>query len=239
MYIFFLSLYANCKQKKNEMKKTILFMAIIAILTSCSLGKKEYTCSISIQIPATLINQKMVLQEIQNGGFYASDTILLQKNSFTFDLKLRDTLAIRKAYIVDFSQLEPIEVALQQGFVGISIDNNYQSKVSGNHYNDLIQKNHDEDQKFSTMILALRAEYSEKESKGKLSAQEIKEYPIQLKELIDKNIDRKIAFIKENIDNPVGEYFFHKIYFLLAYEKKQEMMQFATDSIKVAYNYKR
>lgn len=183
--------------------------------------------------------QPIVLMEIKDGNITSSDTVIVENNSFTIDSKM-DTTCIRTIKPASGRIFEGFDVVLEMGSGNIkaNIDKDGNPKVEGSPLNDKLQKRYDENLKFKKELEVARNERSEKEKKlgRRVTDKENEQYAEVFDKLIQAELENTLLFIKENMNNPLGEYYFYKTYTFMPSEKKQEMMNFATDKIKKAYN---
>jgi hypothetical protein len=214
------------------MKKIILSLVVIALLSACSEKKIAVSVIGSSELP-DMNGKVLIMEQIMDGHKMASDTLKIIENKINKVLKL-DSASVRVVYTMD-KDIEPFEIFLEKGKININIDKNRYVTVSGTPMNDQLQICYDGNLKFKKAMQAIKAaKYKEEAEKG-LSLEERQAYIAKFDSVVNINNSRTLAFIKDNINNPVGKYYFYKSYFFFPYEIKQEMMSFATDDIKAAY----
>lgn len=214
------------------MKKTIIFAAALVILAACSDNKQKYSFSGTVEIP-NMNGKNIIVEEIVDGIMVASDTLTITNNSFSLTAKM-DGPAVRTGFI-EGSLIKPFEVVFEEGPIQVVINKDSTITVSGTPLNEKLQKRYEENRKFEEVVVGVKEEMDEAVANGTITPERQEEYGKEFRTLIDANTEQLVSFIKENVNNPLGEYYFYKSYLLMPQERKTEMLDFAPDKIRVKY----
>jgi hypothetical protein len=210
------------------MKKILSFALILFALVSCS-TKPKYEVAVNIEDNDSLINKKMiVIQRIDNAIKY-SDTIKIKKHSFKLNIPY-DGPALLFISVPD-SKLQDVIIAAEEGSVSLNIKGG-KTLISGTPLNDRLQTFYNASDSVSQLFAQLDEKFVELQNDSVFASEMATQYMLDRRRLIKENTDRIIAFTKENIDNPIGEFYFVNNYFMYSEERKMEMNLFMTDRIK-------
>lgn len=215
------------------MKKTVLFLLTLALLSACSDKGVGYSVEGKIDAPG-MNGKQVVFIEISDGNMLASDTIMIVDNAFTYDGKV-NKICVRTGNILD-SDIPAFEIVLGEGPVKVKVRKDKKVEIGGTPYNDALQKIYEKSTEYGDNMRANKAAMDKDIAEGKLTKEKEEEYASTFRKLIDENTTTQIAFARENIENPLGEYYFFRTYFFQSFENKQEMMLFATPAIKEKFN---
>ena len=212
------------------MKNILLFASIAIIFASCSSSQPTFELEVNILNNASLLNKKFVINQNIDGAVVYADTLKIKKNSFKLDIPYHGPALINIS-ITPQSNINNIMMAAEEGTIQLNIEGN-KVHFGGTPLNDNLQAYYHANDSISLLFQELQKEYDLKIKDGQFTSDFNEEFRSKRIKLIRENTDRIIAFIKENVDNPVGEYFFMTNYINFTIERKLEMDGFATEKLK-------
>jgi len=215
------------------MKKILLFVSIAALLASCS-SKPKVELEVNIQNNSSLMKKKFVVCQRIDGRVVYTDTTKIKKDHFLLDIPYKGPGLINVS--IPESNLKEIMMASEEGKIQLDIDG-VTSRMGGTPLNDRLQAFYLGNDSVSLLFKQLDQEYESLQAdtthhaKGEYQkkSDDLRQRRTQL---LISNTDRLVAFIKENVDNPVGEYYFMINYITFPLERKLELNSFATDKLK-------
>jgi len=220
------------------MKKILLFASIAAILASCS-SKPKFNLEVNIQNNYSLVNKKFVVIQKIDGKVVYADTIKIKKEHFLLDIPYKGPALLNIS--IQGSNVGNIMMASEEGKVQLNIDGT-QLRFTGTPLNDRLQAFYQGSDSVSLLFQQLDNGRKALDSQPKPAKftpqmkaeyqQKIEDYRQKREQLLKENTDRIIAFIKENVDNQVGEYFYIINYVTFPLDRKLELNSFATPKLK-------
>ena len=226
------------------MKKILLFASVAALLVSCS-SKPKYELDVNIHNNNSLMNGKFVVSQMINGTTVYSDTTKINKEQFVLEIPYKGQGLLNIS--IPGSNVRDIMLAAEEGKIQLNIDGT-RSHFQGTPLNDRLQAFYQASDSVSQLFAQLDKEKSAFQSQPlpasltpKMKAdlqQKSDEFQQRRTQLLKENTDRIIAFIKENVDNPVGEYYFMTQYITLPLDRKLELNGFATPRLKSEFGIK-
>ena len=129
------------------------------------------------------------------------------------------------------SNIDNIMMAAEEGIIQLDIEG-VKTQFKGTPINERLQAFIQGADSVSILFDELNKEIDLKIKEGQSIASLREESRQKRTQLIIENTDRIVAFIKENIDNPVGEYYFRKHYITFILERKLELNSFASEKLK-------
>jgi len=218
------------------MKKILLITSIVALFASCS-SKPKFELEVNIHNNGSLMDKKFVVVQNLDGKIIYSDTTKIRKDNFNLEIPYEGT-ALLNISIAPESNIRDIMMVAEEGKVQLNIEGT-KVHIGGTPLNDRLQAFYNGNDSISLLFAALDKEYSTQNYTEPLTSQQAKElqkrseeYRQKRSQLLKENTDRIIAFIKENVDNPVGEYYFMTNYIMFPVERRIELISFATDKLK-------
>ncbi|MDR1763302.1 MAG: DUF4369 domain-containing protein [Dysgonamonadaceae bacterium] len=204
------------------MKSKFFLAATLVILASCSM-KPKFDLDITLN-DKSLIDKNMIVSEIrisegQTSDYIYTDTLRIKKDHFTVKLPYEGPALVFVSIPKSDNRFRQILVA-EEGKVSLAIDSN-KSVIGGTPLNERWQVYNNESDSISELFARLDRD-------GKLA----EDTTITRRDLLRINTDRIIAFTKENIDNPIGEYFFINNYTMMPEERRLEMNLFVSEKLK-------
>lgn len=198
------------------MKKNGLFLSLsvmlMLIITSCT-DKTVYT--VSGEVTDSELNGKQVyLQELNKDGqgFTALDTATIENGAFSFTGKT-DSVAVRFISVQPDAGVAPVLFVLEAGHINVKVDS--VSTVKGTPLNDKYQAFADKAQEMNKKMMELGQEYQAISAEAAQNPEKAEESAAKLQKLEEdyethSNDMSKLMFdfTKENIQNPIGEFFF-------------------------------
>ena len=210
------------------MKKVLLFASIAIIFASCSFQPK-FELKVNIHNNDSLLNKKFFISQKIDGTVIYSDSIKIKKNQFLVKIPYKGPALLNVS--IPKSNVYDIMMAAEQGQILLSIDS-VRPYFSGTPINDHLQVFLNGNDSVSKLFQQLQEEYESKRTANLLTPQIREAYQENRLQLINSNTDRTIAFIHENIDNPIGEYYFMIHYASFPTDRKLELNSFATDKLR-------
>ena len=215
------------------MKKILLITSIVALFASCS-SKPKFELEVNIHNNGSLMDKKLVVFQNIDGQVVYTDTIKIKKNNFTLGIPY-ERPALLDISTVPQSNINNIMMIAEKGKIQLNIEGS-KVHIGGTPLNDRLQAFHNGSDSVSLLFVALDEEYSIQGDTEPLTPELRKkrneEYRQKRSLLLKENTDRIVAFIRENVDNPVGEYYFMTNYIMFSMERKAELISFATDKLK-------
>ena len=216
------------------MKRILLFVSIAALLASCS-SKPKFELGVNIQNNSSLMNKKFVVCQRIDGTVVYADTIKIKKEQFLVDIPYKGPALINIS--IPGSNVNDIMLAAEEGNIQLAIDG-LKPSISGTPLNDRLQAFYQGNDSVSLLFQQWDKDYEllnqtdpalQKKAEFQQKSDELRQRRTQL---LISNTDRLVAFIKENVDNPVGEYYFMINYITFPLDRKLELNAFATDRLK-------
>ena len=213
------------------MKKVLLFTLIAVFFASCSSDSEhKFDLEVNIQKNDSLKNKKFVINQMIDGTVVYADTFKIKKDRFLLELPYNGPGLINVS--IPGTEIRGIMMVAERGKIQLNIEG-VKPHISGTTLNDRLQAFHQGTDSVSSLFKQLEQEYLSLKNSGNPITPEMKEEFRQKRiQIRIENTDRMIAFIRENVDNPVGEYFFMTNYITFPIEKKLEMHSFATEKLK-------
>jgi len=216
--------------------KKILYLVLVAIFfASCSSKQPKFELEVNIQNNASLLNKKFVVTQIVDGSTIFSDTFKIKKDRFVLDIPFQCP-AMMNISIVQ-SNVNNVLMAAEKGRIVLNIDGT-NTNFGGSPLNDRLQAFNNAKDSVFELFRQIDKEYEIIFGDPKSTPQMKEELRERRMMLLTQNTDRIIAFIKENIDNPVGEYFFRNNYIIYGSQRKTELAKFATEKLKKEFGIK-
>ena len=177
----------------------------------------------------------IVTQKIDGSVVYF-DSTKIKKDNFLLEIPYKGPALINIS--IPGSNIDDIMMVAEEGTIQLSIEG-AKPHLGGTPLNDRLQAFFHENDSVSLLFKQLDKEYELQSNtrpatpkmKGELS-QKTEEFQLKRTQLLKENTDRIVAFIKENVDNPIGEYYFMTHYITFPLERKYELNSFATDKLK-------
>jgi len=226
------------------MKKIFLFASIAAILASCS-SKPKFDLEVNIQNNYSLINKKFIVNQKLDGKVVYADTSKIKKEQFLLKLPYKGPALLNVS--IPGSNVNSLMMVAEEGKVQLNI-NGTQLHFSGTPLNDRLQAFYQGSDSVSLLFQQLDKDWQAYDSQprpAKLTPQmkaeyqqKSDEYTQKRTQLLIENTDRIVAFIKDNVDNQVGEYYFMINYVTFPKDRKLELNSFATPKLKKEFGLK-
>ena len=205
------------------MKKILLFVSIAIIFASCS-SKSNFSLEVNIHNNNSLIDKQLVIVQSLDGNTVYTDTVKIKKNNFALHIPYEGPALVNISILK--SNIKDLLLAAEDGIVQLNIEGE-KAFIGGTLLNDRLQAFYSESDSISSLFRELDRGIMQQDT-----PQAYEEYRQKRSSLIKENTDRIIAFIKENIDNPVGEYYYMTNYIMYPPERQSEMRSFATEKLK-------
>ncbi|MDR0796096.1 MAG: DUF4369 domain-containing protein [Tannerella sp.] len=216
------------------MKKFLLFASIAAIFASCS-SKSKFELDVNIRNNNSIMNKEIFVVQRIDGAIVSTDSAKIKKEQFSLNLPYKGAALMTVS--IPESDVNEIMMASEEGKIQLNIDG-VKPRIGGSPVNDRLQAFLQQSDSVSLLFQKLDNDYNSQNKTGTLTTQLTDDYRQKKSQLLKENTDRIIAFIKENIDNPIGEYYFMTNYILFPMDRKLEMNGFATQKIKDAFGIK-
>jgi len=225
------------------MKKIFLFATIAAILAACS-SKPKFDLEVNIQNNYSLINKKFIVIQKIDGKVVYADTSKIKNNHFLLNIPYKGTALINIS--IPESNVHNLMMVAEEGKVQLNIDGT-QLHFSGTPLNDRLQAFYQGSDSVSLLFQQLDKDWQAYDSQPRPAKitpqmkadyqQKSDEYRQKRGQLLNENTDRIIAFIKENVDNPVGEYYYMINYVTFPLDRKLKMDSFATPKLRKEFGH--
>lgn len=210
------------------MRKILLFISILVIFASCS-SKPKFELEVNIQNDSLLTGKKLIVDQKIDGALVYSDTAKIKKANFTLKIPYEGP-ALLWIYIPE-SGIDDIMMVAEEGKITLGIEST-KPTFGGTALNDRLQAFNQASDSVSTLFRQLDDNYQLQTQAGSITPPVAEEFRQKRRKLLKENTDRIIAFMEENIENPIGEYYFLTNYLLFPLERKLELNRFATDKLK-------
>ena len=216
------------------MKKILLFASIAIIFASCS-HKPKAELEVNIQNNSSLIDKEIVVIQKKDGVVTFSDTVKIRKDRFVLNIPYTGPALIDIS--IPNSNVRNVMMAAEEGKLQLNIDGT-KPQIGGSPLNDRLQAFYLGNDSVSLLFQQMDKDFQALSQNGKATPQQENEYRQKRSQLLKENTDRIIAFTKENVDNPVGEYYFMTTYITFPVDRKLELNAFATQKLKQAFGIK-
>jgi hypothetical protein len=213
------------------MNKILLFASIAILFASCA-SKPKFDLEVNINNNRSLINKEFVVSQKIDGSNVYSDTTKIQKDNFQLKVPYKGQALVNIS--IPESNVRDIMVVAEEGKIQLNIEG-VKVHIGGTPLNDCLQAFYDGNDSVALLFKQLDDDYASQSQTGKPTPKINEEYQQKRLQLLKENTDRMIAFIKENVDNPVGEYYFMTQYITLPLDRKLELNSFATEKLKKAF----
>lgn len=189
------------------MKKIFFTLASLVFLLTAMAQNSTYN------LEATLTTDKfdgktVYIQYLNMDSlrFEKLDSATIENKSFSFLGKELSKPVY--AYVVVADERRPLgSVVLESGNIKLEIDSVAPSKISGTKYNEVLQASFDAQSKYKTVLDSLSKVYREEAQKGEVSPEFEKQISEQYDTLSDSLMLELFKLTKENITNPIGEFY--------------------------------
>ena len=202
------------------MKKILLFASIVVFLASCS-SKPTFKLEVGIRNNNSLKDKQLVFTQQIDGKVVFADTTKIKKNNFSLKIPYKGPGLLFVSILQ--SNIGDILLAAEDGIVQLNVEGN-KTHIGGTLLNDRLQIYYTGSDSVSLLLENLDKEYALQQSNEPDNPNIHEEYRQKRNSLLEKNTDRIVAFIRENVDNPVGEYYFLTNYITLPFERKKKCM---------------
>lgn len=210
------------------MKRVLLFASIAIIFASCS-SEPKFELEMNIHNNKSLQNKKLIINQSIDGSVVYSDTIKIGKDQFVLKIPYKGPALINVS--IPESNVKDIMMVAEKGTIMLNIDGII-PHLSGTPINDRLQVFYLENDSVSLLFKQLEDEYELQYRANPQSIQIREDFRANRSQLLKENTNRIIAFIEENVDNPIGEYYFMNNYITFPPERQLELLGFATDKLK-------
>jgi hypothetical protein len=220
------------------MKKILFFTVIAALLASCSHKPvPKFELDVNIQNNNSLINKQFAVRQTLDGSVVYTDTVTIKKDQFQLNIPYNGSSLIYVS--IPNSDIRDIIMASaeEKGKIQLTIDGT-QSHISGTFLNDRLQAFYQGNDSVNQLFQQLDTVLQSQSPAASFAIQNSDAYRQKRSQLLKDNTDRIIAFIKENIDNQAGEYYFATNYTTLPFDRKLELNSFATPKLKSVFRIK-
>ncbi|MDR1719406.1 MAG: DUF4369 domain-containing protein [Dysgonamonadaceae bacterium] len=213
------------------MKNLVCCISFLLVLTACSEKKQHF--KIEGTVSNRMLNGKnIIFRKSVDGNALINDTLKIQKSAFAWKGSVKAP-EVRNVLLPE-TGAESFLVVLEKGDITINIDGDT-ALVGGTPLNEILQARVTQNRQNMRQLMAIDNAYMAKADSMKVTPEEEAAYQAERTALIVQNTDNIIAFIKENIDNVVGKYFFMKHYLYFPRERKDQLKAIATDDLKALY----
>lgn len=201
------------------MKKTFLFiLTVLFVATAC---EKDKSFTIKGNLPDDDNDGKMVyLQELRldGSGEISLDSALIQNKAFEFK-GLADSVCVRFITVVDpTGNIENMSaIIVEPGTINITIDT--VTTITGSPMNDRYRELIRQDKLVDDRQDELRDSYEGRVTLQNITPEFTADVKKKYKELLADKGKIRFEYLRENMQNPVGEFFFHS--FLMTLEPNQ------------------
>ena len=217
------------------MKKILLFTFISVLCASCS-QKPKFELEVNIHNNGSLRNKNLVVIQKIDGSVVYSNTTKINKDNFVLSVPYKGTALLDIS--IPESNIKEIMMVAEEGKVQLNIEGT-QTHIGGTTLNDRLQAFYLENDSRSQLFRQIEQEYDSVDRTNLTTPQLREEFQKKIEgfsqrrsQLLDEGTDRLVAFIRENIDNPVGEYFFMTNYIGNSIDLKLKLDSFATEKLK-------
>jgi len=215
------------------MKKILLFASIVALFAACS-SKSNFELEVNIVDNESIIDKKLIVVYKVDGRFISEDTTKIRKNNFSLKIPYEGQGLLDIS--IPESKIYSIMMAVEKGKAQLKIEGD-KPYISGTPINDRLQAFNLGSDSVSLLFDALDKELDLIRVSGSYTSEINDEFRERRMKLLRENTDRLITFVKENVDNPVGEYFFMTNYIMFPEHRQTEMRSFATERLKKEFGF--
>jgi len=210
--------------------KSKMFLAVTLVFLAACSSQPKFEFDITLKNNKYLINKEIVINEFKitkapDKGMVYSDTFKIKGEHLSLKLPY-DGPAIISVSIPKSENNFITLLAAEEGKVTLEIDGN-SNQIGGTPLNERWQEFRNASDSVSNLFKRL-------EQDGYLA----EDSTITRSDLLRMNTDRILQFVKDNIDNQIGEYLFINDYNMMPMERRLEMNLFVSDRIKEIMNLK-
>jgi hypothetical protein len=209
------------------MKQFLLLIAVM-LMVSCSFEKK-FEVEVNIENNATLIGKSLFVAQSIDGEQIFTDSVKVKKRNFKFKIPYRGPAIVMIS--APNTILQSVFFAAEEGIISLNV-NGEKVSFGGTPINDKFQAYRNEADLVSASFKEIDNKYALLSNDPKADPKALDELLEKRRQLIKSNTDKILVFTKENIDNPIGEYFFLSNYIIFPMERQLEMNLFASEKLK-------
>jgi len=213
------------------MKKIILlFLIVFCGFTAC---KENNTYTLTGAFADDEQNGKTAYLQLVDSAFRRGifiDSVTIEEGKFVFK-GLADKTPVVQFVVVDRTVM-PAAFIVEKGKINMDFDSENKAKVSGTAFNDKYQQFNDAEASMLDKIISFQKTYEDIKKDGDLTLEQLNEYALSRKEIEEDYSNLTYNFIKSNIMNPVGQYFFTENSYNINDSRLKELISSSTSDFK-------
>jgi hypothetical protein len=173
----------------------------------------------------------LVIDQMIEGSVVYADSFKINKDNFTLKIPHKGTALMNIS--IPQSNIRNLMMVAEEGLIRLNIEG-ATTQFGGTPLNDRLQAfYHGNDS-----VASLFRQIDNQTRDDSITPEMRKELGQKRTQLLDENTDRIVAFIRENVDNIVGEYYFITHYITFSLDRKLELSSFATERLKQEFGLK-
>lgn len=215
--------------------KKILFLNVMAVFFIACQNKSEYTINGSVA-DNTYEGQKVYLEKWTDSVMVTVDSTYILNGEFTLKGNT-DKSVLRFITLGDQQNKARSMMMVEPGTINVTYDSIFH--ISGSVINDRYTNFNLKQKELSTKIRSLSDQYNAARADGSMTDSLDKELSSAYEKVADEAEDLNYNFIKDNIDNELGQYVFMTSSGMFDAEQQREILSMTNDEYKSNKNIQR
>lgn len=216
------------------MKKFLLFVSLVVLITACSKGPKfEVSGTVDNE---NLHNNSFVVEQNSYGEIVFIDSTKIKKDKFSLKIPFAEPLVMYGEFPgTDIPRF--MFMTESEGILNVQVKGD-KAIISGTPLNDKHVEFQEKISSFDKLSTELVDKYFGENATEESLDERKEKYMAESASLEKERMDYLYNFIKENIDNPLGEYYFMITYPFAGKEEREILNSFAPKKLVESMNLK-
>ena len=214
--------------------KKFLFLSAIAVIFAACQSKTEYTVAGKVA-DSTFEGQQVILSEVTENEMVAVDSTTITNGKYTFKGQT-ETPVLRFIRLGNDQNSPSSIVMIEPGKINIVYDSAFH--LSGTPINNAYSEFEIKQKELTAEIQTLSEKYNEAATDGSMTEELETELTAGYEKIADKAKTLNYNFIKENIDNELGQFMFMTSANAFETDQQKEILAMASEEYKENKNIK-
>ena len=215
--------------------KKFLFLSAIAVLFAACQSKSEYTINGEIA-DAIYEGQQISLVKMTDDEMVTIDSTIVTNGKFEFKGDV-ETPVLRFLTLGEDQNRVRSLLMVEPGVTNVVYDSGFQ--ISGSPINNAYNEFESKQKELSTEIKTLSEQYNTAQADGTMTEELDAELTSAYEKIAEESKALNYNFVKNNIDNELGQYIFMTTSGMFETEQQKEILAMASEEYKANKNVKR